>query len=79
MQSVQLIFSFFGFWGEGERDNFFLFSIGGGGPVIHPWNGRDNHVAVVARSDRPQVIPSSVIFYFIFLRFFVCSHSGDLP
>jgi hypothetical protein len=34
---------------------------------------------VVARSDRPQVVPSSVVFYFIFLRFFVCSHSGDLP
>ncbi len=46
MQSVQPSFSFFGFWGEGERENFFLFSIGGGGPVIHPWNGGDNHVAI---------------------------------
>jgi hypothetical protein len=34
---------------------------------------------VVARSDRPQVVPSSVFFNFIFLRFFVCIHSGDLP
>jgi hypothetical protein len=39
MQWVQLIFSFFGFWGKGKRENFFLFFIGGGGPVIHPWNG----------------------------------------
>ncbi len=39
MQLVQLIFSFFGFWGEGEREKFFLFSIRGGGLVIHPWNG----------------------------------------
>jgi hypothetical protein len=46
MQSVQPIFSFFGFWGEGEREKFFLFSIGGGGPIIHPWNGGDNHVAI---------------------------------
>jgi hypothetical protein len=34
---------------------------------------------VVAMSDGPQVVPSSVVFYFIFLKFFVCSHSGDLP
>jgi len=47
MQSVQPIFSFFlGFGERGERENFFLFSIGGGGPVIHPWNGGDNHVAI---------------------------------
>jgi hypothetical protein len=36
MQLVRPIFSFFRFWGEGEREKFFLFSIGGGGPVIHP-------------------------------------------
>ncbi len=34
---------------------------------------------VVARRDQPQVVPSSVVFHFIFQRFFVCSHSGDLP
>jgi hypothetical protein len=39
-------FVFFWFWGEGERENFLIFSIGGGGPVIHPWNGGDNHVAI---------------------------------
>jgi len=39
-------FPFFGFWGERERENFFLFSMGGEGPVIHPWNGGDNHVAI---------------------------------
>jgi hypothetical protein len=33
MQSVWPIFIFFGFWGEGEREIFFLFSIGGGGYV----------------------------------------------
>jgi hypothetical protein len=33
MQSVQSIFFFFGFWGEGEREKFLRFSIGGGGPV----------------------------------------------
>jgi hypothetical protein len=43
MQSVRPIFFFFGFWGEGEREIFFLFPIGGGGPVIHPWDpGRKN-------------------------------------
>jgi hypothetical protein len=46
MQSLRPIFFFFGFWGEGERENFFLFSIGGGGPVIHPWHVGDNHVAI---------------------------------
>jgi hypothetical protein len=40
MQSMQPSFSFFGFWGEGEREIFYyFFSIGGGGLVIHPWNG----------------------------------------
>jgi hypothetical protein len=34
---------------------------------------------VVVRNDRPQVVPSSVVIYLIFLRFFVCSHSWDLP
>ncbi len=34
MKARYAIFSFFGFWGEGEREKFFLFSIGGGGPVI---------------------------------------------
>jgi hypothetical protein len=29
--------------GKGEIFSFF---IGGGGLVIHPWNGRDNHVAI---------------------------------
>ncbi len=32
MQLVQPIFSFFGLWGEGERDFFFFFSIGVGVP-----------------------------------------------
>jgi hypothetical protein len=27
-------------------EKFFLLFIGGGGPVIHPWNGGDNHVAI---------------------------------
>jgi hypothetical protein len=47
MQSMQPIFSFFWVLGRGKKgDFFFFFPMGGGGPVIHPWNGRDNHVAI---------------------------------
>ncbi len=46
MQSVLPIFSFFWVLGRGGKGEIFSFSIGGGGPVIHPWNGGDNHVAI---------------------------------
>jgi hypothetical protein len=38
MQLVRPIFFFFGFWGEGERENFLFF--------LQPWHGGDNHVAI---------------------------------
>ncbi len=86
MQSVQPIFSFFwvlGRGGKGEKFSFFYWGWGSRHPSME-WRrqscGNLSHSKeVVARSDRPQVVPSSVVFYFIFLRFFVCSHSGDLP
>ncbi len=78
---------FFPFLGFGERGKgriFFFFLLGVGVPSsIHGMEeqlcGNLSHSKeVVARRDRPQVVPSSVVFHFIFLRFFVCSHSGDL-
>jgi hypothetical protein len=44
--SATNFFLFLGFGERGKREKFFLFSIGGGGPLIHPWNGGDNHVAI---------------------------------
>jgi hypothetical protein len=86
MQSVQPIFSFFRVLGRGGKGEIFSFFYWGW-RSRHPsmeWKrqscGNLSHSKeVVARSDRPKVVPSSVVFYFIFLRFFVCSHSGDLP
>jgi len=86
MQSVQPIFSFFKVLGRGGKGEFFFFFLLGCGSR-HPsmeWRrqscGNLSHSKeVVARSDRPQVVPSSVVFYFIFVRFFVCSYNGDLP
>ncbi len=86
MQSMQPNFSFFwvlGRGGKGEIFSFFYWGWGSHHPSME-WRrqscGNLSHSKeVVARSDRPQVVPSSVVFYFIFLRFFVCSHSGDLP
>jgi len=46
MQSMQPIFSFFEVLGRGGKGEFFFFSIGGGGPIIHPWNEGDNHVTI---------------------------------
>jgi len=86
MQSVQPIFSFFWVLGRGGKGEFFSFFYWGWGSRHPPMEWRrqscgnlSHSKEVVARSDQPQVIPSSVVFYFIFLRFFVCSHSGDLP
>jgi hypothetical protein len=86
MQSMQPIFSFFwvlGIGGKGEIFSFFYWGWGSCHPSME-WRrqscGNLSHSKeVVARSDRPQVVPSSVVFNFIFLRFFVYSHSGDLP
>jgi hypothetical protein len=63
MQLVRPNFFFFGFWGEGERENFYFFS------TSMAWRrqscGNLSHSKeVVARRDRPQVIPSSVVVFF---------------
>jgi hypothetical protein len=78
-------FPFLGFRERGKGRNLFFFLLGVGvSSSIHGMEeqkcGNLSHSKeVVAKKDRPHVVPSSVIFYFIFLRFFVCSHSGDLP
>jgi hypothetical protein len=64
-----------GFGERGKGRIFFFFLLGVGVPSsIHGMEEQS-----YAKRDRPQVVPSNVVFYFIFLRFFVCSHSRDLP
>jgi hypothetical protein len=83
MQSVRSIFFFFGVWGEGEKGELFSFFYWGWGSR-HPsmaWRRQScsnlsYSKEVAARRDRPQVVPSSVVFFFFFKDFLFVATVG---